>query len=312
MMQKQSNSRPIPGVMATLAAGFDLTTKHLWLLLLPVLLDGFLWLGPRLSIRPLIEQLLLYWPPDPNLEILAEQMRTLAPQTNLFTFMSIPLIGVPALMAGISPAQTPFAVTVTEVSGLGTWLGYMLVFLLVGLGFTAVFYTLIAQAVGHKGEGLDFLARRISRVYATFLLLGVILFFFLLILYLPITLITFLLSLLSPVLGLLVVFLGMMLVIWLVLAAFFVPQSVALHGRTPLRALQESVLLIRHHGTAVMGLILVYFIGSSVLDQFLLIMDDGSWITGVSILAHAFVSTSLLAATFIFYRDRITISYSLV
>ncbi len=314
MMQKDKQQQALPGVKATLAAGFDLTTKHLWLILLPVLLDMFLWLGPRLSVRPLIEQFLAFWPADPNLEVVVEQMRQVAPYTNLFTFLSLPLVGVPVLLAGIAPQNTPVAVAVMEIDSPAAWFGYLVLLLLAGLLLTAVYYTLVAYVVGKGSQqyylGLAQFARHVARIFGTFFLVGVLFFLFLLILYLPLSLVTFLVSLLSPILGLLVILAGAVLVMWVILAAFFLPQSVALYGRSPKQAIWDSVILIRRHGATVMGLILAFIILNSLLDQVLLLTFDGSWMTAVSILAHAFVSTSLLTATFIFYRDRIQVSYS--
>lgn len=314
MIQKDKQQHALPGVKATLAAGFDLTTKHLWLVLVPVLLDVFLWLGPRLSVRPLIEEFLVFWPADPNLEVLAEQMRQLAPHTNLFTFLSLPLVGVPVLLSGIAPVNTPLAVSVRELDSLALWFGSLILLLLVGLVLTAVYYSLIAYVVG-KGDpphtfSLPQQVTRVARIGSTFFLVGILFLFFLLIIYLPLSLVTFLVSLLSPVLGVLVLLVGAVVVMWVIVAAFFLPQSVALNGRAPKQALQESISLIRHHGATVMGLILAFIILNSLLDQVLILTIDGSWMTAVSILAHAYVSTSLLTATFIFYRDRIQNSYS--
>ena len=56
-MQEQEQKSTSPGVWSALAAGFDLTAKHPWLLLLPILVDIFIWLGPRLRFQEIIEQL---------------------------------------------------------------------------------------------------------------------------------------------------------------------------------------------------------------------------------------------------------------
>ena len=56
-MHEQEKSTTLPGIFATISAGFDLTARHLWLLLLPVILDIFYWLGPRLRFQNLITQL---------------------------------------------------------------------------------------------------------------------------------------------------------------------------------------------------------------------------------------------------------------
>jgi hypothetical protein len=53
-----------------------------------------------------------------------------------------------------------------------------------------------------------------------------------------------------------------------------------------------------------LGLLVVILIIRNVLGSLLVLADDGTWITAVGILGHAFVMTSLMTATFIFFRDR--------
>ena len=42
----------LPGIIDTLSAGFQTVNRHLYLLLVPILLDLFYWLGPRLTVKP--------------------------------------------------------------------------------------------------------------------------------------------------------------------------------------------------------------------------------------------------------------------
>ena len=44
---------PPPGIMGSLRAGFDAVSRHVGLILLPLVLDLLLWLGPRLSVSGL-------------------------------------------------------------------------------------------------------------------------------------------------------------------------------------------------------------------------------------------------------------------
>ena len=120
-MREQERTTTLPGVLATIAAGFDLTARHLWLLLLPVILDTFYWLGPRLRFQTLIEQLLAMLPEEAELLDLASQLGQVAPQTNLITTLTVQLVGVPALMAGFSPEKTPMASQVIDVDSWLTW-----------------------------------------------------------------------------------------------------------------------------------------------------------------------------------------------
>jgi len=42
------------GVIETLSAGYTAVNRQLWVLMLPILLDVFLWLGPHVSYSPLV------------------------------------------------------------------------------------------------------------------------------------------------------------------------------------------------------------------------------------------------------------------
>src|SRR5689334_7802225 len=45
------------GIIDSLASGFEIVTAHLQILLLPLSIDLFLWLGPRFSFRPFMPSL---------------------------------------------------------------------------------------------------------------------------------------------------------------------------------------------------------------------------------------------------------------
>lgn len=309
MMQKKEKQASIPGVFATLAAGFDLATKHFWLFLIPIFLDSFLWLGPRLSLRLLVEQMASFLQQNGGIPGMNEQLLALAPHTNLFTSLSVPLLGVPVLMAAVTPEVVPATPYVFELDNVGLVAGLFLLFTLVGIFLTAVYFTLIARTVERSEAGFIVdNGRLLSRIFFTWLrLLAVIIAFLvvMLIIYIPLAMVSMLVSFLSSTLGLLVMFMGPLIAVWLVMAAYFVPQGLTLYGRSPAQALMISLQLIRIHGTTAMGLILAVMLIGGLMDQFLVLMEDGSWITLVSILTHAFVSTSLITATFIFYRDRV-------
>ena len=308
MTRQKENTTPLRGVWQTIAAGFDLTSKHLWLVILPVILDCFLWLGPRLSGRLLIEQFVGLLPADPTLVDFNSQLLALAPRTNLFTSLSVPLAGIPALMVGVTPEKTPLTPQVIELNSVGLWLGLFLVLTLAGVLLTAVYFVLIARAVrSPTGEaqaaGME-LWGRIGRMWLSFLALGVLLLILGFILYVPLLPIALLLGLISPVLGALVVLLGPVILLWVIVYLFFAPHGLAMYGRSLYQAVSESLLLVRTHFASTLGLLLVVFIIRNLLGMVLLIADDGSWLTLASILGHAFVMTSLTVATFIFYRDR--------
>lgn len=310
MMRDREKNTSVLGVAATIAAGFDLTAKHFWLVFLPTLLDVFFWLGPRLSFRTLLERVVSLWPAGASLEEMSGQLLALASQTNLFTSLSVPVLGVPALMVGIMPEKTPLTPPVIEVESIPLLFLLFIIFNLVGLLLTAVYFGLIARVVreqGAAGERETSAKEFWRRVGFTWLrLLGMVVLFLalMLALYIPLLLVGLILSFISQVLFSLVLFVGPLVAIWMLIYFFFAPHGLVLNGRPLRRALVESVRLVYTNVLPTMVLLLAILVIGSGLDWLLLTADDGSWLTLAGLLAHAFVSTALIVATFIFYRDR--------
>lgn len=147
MVQKQDKSTALPGVFPTLAAGFDLTTRYLWLMAIPALLDLFLWIGPRLSFRALVERLIAQMPAEALVVDPRPLLEEFAPRLNHFIYLSVTYLGVPTLMSGLSPEKTPIAPAILDGGGWAGWIGYLLLFTLAGLLLAALYYNLIAYAM---------------------------------------------------------------------------------------------------------------------------------------------------------------------
>ena len=306
-MQSKDETVPIPGVLATLAAGFDVTAKQFWLTLIPVLLDSFFWLGPRLSFRLLVERLVAFLQQGAaasglDMGVLLE----LAPRTNLFTSLSIPLLGVPALMVGTTPDKTPLSSTIIQLESTSAFLLLFVAFSVIGVLLTAVYYGLTANAIQMKESRLQAGAflRHVGRVWFKIIALGISLFVVALILYTPLIIVGAVVSILSQGLASIILLMGPVVLIWLLIYLSFTPHGLALNGRSLWRAMIESLQLVRHNMLPVINLLLLILLIGQAMDWALLLADNGSWLTWASIWSHAFVSTSLLAATFIFYRDR--------
>ena len=144
---RDESARPL-GVIGSLAAGFDVIGRHLWLIALPVLLDLLLWLGPRLSIAPLLEELgafLVSRPaPDPatvrQVAQAAQLLEDFAERSNLFSLLSaLPLLNVPSLLAQrapgvVSPLGESYVLLITGLLTLMAW-GAVLIPIGLVLGF---------------------------------------------------------------------------------------------------------------------------------------------------------------------------------
>lgn len=339
MMQKQEKLASLPGVWATLAAGFELTTRHWWLLLIPVLLDLFLWLGPRLSLQPLIEQLLVQWPTEVILIDPRPILELLAPRTNMFTYLSVTFIGAPALMNGLVPEQTPLASAVIEIATVEWWLGLALLFTVVGLFLAAIFYSLVGRAVvgdtamkgdttmdgdsnphpaRHKEQQAQqdqwlsrlSLLQLIPRTWLRFFALAALFLLLFAAIILPVSFMVALVGLVSQQMAVILALSTPVLFFWALIFLSFTPQGLVLTRRPFLKNVWESVRLLQINLIQAISLLVIVALVNWVLKQLLLAADNGSWLTLVSILGHAFITTALLAATFIFYRDRYTILFA--
>ena len=314
-MQNQGKTTTLPGVIAALAAGFDLTARHLWLIIPPVLLDIFFWLGPRLSFQQLIEQMLAFWVQQPELAEMGEfaqlsqLLGEIAPHTNLFTMLAVPVIGVPTLMAGVAFDAVPVTPVVEQVGSWGTWIGLFLLFLTLGLLITAVYYTLIAYAI-HKqaGEdvfhGLNAWGQRVGKSWLRLVGLSLIFFVNIIIIYLPLMILATILFLISPTLGTLVLLAGPFIVLWILIFMCMAPQGIVLNGRPTMRAIVESFRLVQTFLLPTLLILSSIILAGAILDWLLLLVENGAWFSLINIIGHAFVSTALIAALFVFYRDR--------
>lgn len=312
MMQKQEETTALPSIWNTLAAGFELTTRNLWLLVLPVLLDAFLWLGPRLSFGPLVQQLLAQLPVDTALMDPRPMLDLISTRTNMFTYLSVTGVGVPALMTGLTPERTPTTPLLVDIDSWGTWLLLIVGLTVVGLLLAAVYYTLIATAVVRdERQPLDRNAATagavlqwIGRTWLRFTVLALLFIALFLLIMMPIALIGAFVALLSQLLATLVLLAAPVILVWVLVFLSYSPQGMVLSRRPFFRTLADSVRLFQTNLMPALSLLLVVVLVRQLLSWLLLSADDGSWLTLVSILGHAFVSTALIAAMIIFYRDR--------
>jgi hypothetical protein len=305
--QKKQDVTTLPGLWQTIAAGFDLTTKHLWLLLLPVFLDSFFWLGPRLSIFSLMQKSLAGSLPLPGFAATNEQMLDLVAHFNVFTLLSVPMVGVPALMTGLTSDTAPVTPFVWEIDGYGLWFLLFVGLTVGGLLLTAVYFGLVAQAIRAERLATGQFLRQMGKNWLQLLALTGVMMLTFCIVYTPLLPIGTVLFLFNPALGSLSFSCGSVLLLWLVIYLAFIPHGITLNGRSLRHAFIESLRLVQLNFVPAITMLFGVFIINRALNFILRLADNGNWLTFISIIGHAFVTTSLVVATFIFYRDRINL-----
>ncbi len=305
MQAPNEKAQQSPGVIATLSAGFDLTTRHIWLIIIPFMLDVFYWLGPRLSIQSLVEQTALPLLEEPALAEMVNQVVEGASQINLFTSLSVPLIGIPALMNGLSPDHTPISPSMFVVGSVDRWLILLFGLSLLGLFLTVIYLGLIGRALSgrdesvswHDGHFIWFMFKSVWRLIG----LGIIFLFALIIISIPLLPLAFILSLVANILSVVVLVVGFAFTVTYLTMA--VP-GIIVRGHPLAKAVADSIRLAHRNILSTINLLALIFLISSGMNLLWHLADDGSWLTIVSIAGHAFISTALVAAVFIYYWDR--------
>ncbi len=311
------------GVIDVLTAGFELVRKRPWTMLVPFLIDIGIWLLPRISLADLMRSTYNSWMNTPGLS--TEQVTALQQQSqavneiagslNLFTFVAVlgnwvarlPSLFTPSLINGTTiDVRSPInalAYTLQLPSFEFAFLLFISFFLLV-LFAGAVYAELVAQGVRPLANEERF--AWIGRVARLWLRLIGLAFFLGMILFMT-----------SFVLGLTLLiipapgdagsfFYALVLVgwFWLSIYFFFTVSAMAVGNIGLFDAIRRSVLVLRVHfwpSLLLIGLTVFLSEGLSLLWRGLTVTPLGL-VFGIA--ANAFVGTSLLAASMIFYQDR--------
>jgi hypothetical protein len=299
---------PPPGVVGSLRAGFDAIASHFLVILLPLGLDLWLWLGPHLSLEKFFKPTLADFGrmagaggmPAVDIDQMLKAYNMLFHEFNLFSMLRAFPIGIFSLMAGIMPLNTPLGEpTIWQVSTAENLLAILFGFTLAGwLGGGLFFYWVSAIVIPVKDDRI----RSIQAVLQTafFSLVWMVVSF---LLGMPVLLVVYLLFALSSALAQgVLLFLGF-LSMWLLVPLFFSPHGIFIKKQNALVSIVNSVRMARFTLPTSSMFVLSTFLLGIGLNFLWSVPPEDSWMMLVGIFGHAFVTTALLAASFIYYRD---------
>lgn len=315
MTQSTKQAAKLPAYLEALKSGFDLTARHWWLGILPFMVDMLLWLGPRLNYQVLGTQYLDFWmaqldSAELNQPIPIDQFYTLLERSNLLSALSAPFFGLPILLGGLAQTETPLP---TQTIYLTHWDEFgmnWMVLAFASMLLSAAYFSLIAQSVRDGALDLvDFGRNLLSNTFRliTLTIIAIIALFIILI---PLTFVAGIAGLVNQSLTFVVLIGGSIVIMWGVILFSFTSQALFLQRVSPFRAVRTSFQVIRRHLNAVLPLLLAVVLITSVVDNLWLLVYDGSWLVLVSLAGHAFIATSLVTATFIFFQKLTTTAES--
>lgn len=313
-VQKLESLPPPPGVISALRAGFDVVASHVTLILIPLLLDVFLWLGPRLSVEELLTpsyaflfqqaRLGLASPEDAGrLTEIQKLFNEALAQFNLMSLVSrlqtFP-IGVSSLVAKIMPVTSPLGEqNIMQVPSGWMLAAYMLMLILIGWVAGGLYFRWVSGIVLGAGEAGVSPIRAIVQT----LLLSLIWMLALIAISIPVMLLLMVLTFISPIVASGAAFLMLVFSFWLIVPLFFTPHGIFLRRQNAFSSIYTSLRMARFTLPTSGMFVFSVFILSTGLNYLWSVPSSDSWMLGIGIAGHAFITTALLAASFVYYRD---------
>ena len=312
--QKLESLPPPPGVIGSLRAGFDSVASHVWLIIVPLVLDLILWLGPRLSVDGLLRPFVRYMFLQARRGVAASEMNQFLEAQTIFLdglqsfnllslvskFRTFP-IGISSLLAQTMPAAgTPLGEqSIVQISSVPILL--ILVFVLTAIGWVGgglYFRWVSGTTLGEAETGISLL-----RVIIQTFILSVCWLIGLMVVLLPVMFILTLLALINPILANGAILIILVLAFWLVVPLFFVPHGIFARRQNAFISALTSLRMARFTFPTSGMFIISVVILSQGLNYLWSVPSNDSWMTLVGIAGHAFITTAVLAASFVYYRD---------
>ena len=315
----------ILGLIDTITTGLRLVLRKPWLVALPVILDLWLLLGPRISVAPVMNGLLRLWSADnlpadfvANMEPYRQMLEQIGASFNLWWLLDNGLTWLQTITPRLNPAiisqnRQPMDM---PTWGLLIWTPLILV---LGLGLGSAFLTLVAaQVTKLRNAGSDdevtnppasFWLRRGLRTWGIVLLYGLVLVALLAALGLVLSLALTPVMILSPqtataLATLLALVIGWA-VLWVYLMLYFVVAALVMDGAGLLDALRRSFLVVSRNFWASLGLVIltaVILAGFGFIWQRL--VEISPLAVAVAVGGNAVLLTGLVAARLLFYDGR--------
>jgi hypothetical protein len=304
---------PPPGIIGSLRAGFDAITAHMSLILMPLGLDLLLWLGPRLSMNEIAQPVLKEasamatgsgLQPD-DIRTALDLYKQFFTQFNLLVVLRTFPVGISSLMSGRLPTQSPLgAPSVVQVDSAGHLIGLLFLLTLVGWTLGAVYFRSVAALVIPEGilETTPATGRAVMQTLMYSLVCAVLAWT----LGLPMVFVVYLLFAINTWLGQGVLLFFGFISLWLIVPFFFSPHGIFVRKQNAIASFLGSFQMTRFTLPTSSLFVLTALLLGMGLNVLWSTPTEDSWLALVGILGHAFITTALLASSFIYYQQMTT------
>jgi hypothetical protein len=308
------------GVIEALSAGYAAVNRQLWILLLPVLVDVFLWFGPHVSYSPLVDPTVTRateWarqvatgprrtPRNPELAVTLDDTRqwvlTHTDEVNVLSLVARGPIALPSL-ATVPSARGDLSFVTDWGSGVGLLVGI----LSLGLVLGGCFYSGLAGVSAGRLSAPIVVGPRTVRSVLRVLGLVATLIGATLLLGAPLLLLLGSIALFSPFVAMVGLVLLAGAALFVVVHLFFALNAIFISNVGPLAAIQRSVAVVRTNLWPSATFVLLTWLilaGMGRVWDVVASNVQSPYGIGLSILGNAYIASGLIAASMIFYRER--------
>lgn len=313
MISDSQTAPPPPKLLLSLRMGFDTITNHIVLILIPVALDLFLWLGPHLRlqnlIKPVVSQLIAsngFQDPGASemLEAGQDAWMVLAERFNLFSILRSYPVGIPSLIASKLSLNTPIGLPfIYELNSISLVALFSLVLLIFGLVLGTYYFIVVAQAAIYDEVRWRQSLQNWPWASLQVILLALVWIGIFVAVSIPGGCLVSSLALVGMPVGQCALLLYAGFILSMFFPLLFSPHGIFVNHDNMFASLRASFRLTRYTLPTTGLFFLIILLISQGLDLVWQIPPDTSWLTLIGLVGHAFVVSGLLAASFVYYRD---------
>jgi hypothetical protein len=300
-----------PEIIQSLRSGFETIANKPYLMLLPIILDLFLWFGPAWRVdkyfSPFIQRLSAL--PGMNTTELSEILEgfqaawyEIVANFNLATTLRTFPIGVPSLMVSKNPFIHPLGhPPMFNLESNSQVLGFWALFLLVGYFLGNIYFKNISSQIIDPMNRNTF--KSMMHSFFQIILMPILLLMILFLLSIPVLLLITLITLISPAISQLVMIITAIILLWVIMPLIFTPHGIFFYKQNLIAAMMTSISVVKISMGQTAWFILVSYVMIEGLDYLWRTPAVDNWMLIVGIFGRAFVVTAVVAASFHFFID---------
>jgi len=313
MLQENDSTLRPPKIVQTLVQGFNLIAAHPYIMLFPLLIDLFFWFGPFYRIKellsPAIEEVIQTFSISamnseiiPALDDIRLMWNELLSNFNILSILRTYPIGVPSLLATKGYSSNPLGhPLLIEVGSSTNAVQILIGCLFLGILIGSIYYALISRLVEKPAN--DETGSNIFQLITQSFMLFLLAIVMIIVLSFPILCFISSVSVFLPTLGAIPLVILGIIMLWMVMPLVFSPHAIFTRQLSALKAISLSTKFVRISSIVTIFFLTVAISLSYGMDLLWSTPDPNSWLFLLGVIGHAFVSSGLVAASFIYFRD---------